>query len=244
MAKHVLKGWLTDNPLTADDKNDKYLILDVARSLNEDNLLDLMVKKNPGIRREIMQSCISLYKEVIAEEVCDGNSVNTGLCRFVAQFKGTVRHNTWDKEHNSIYVSIREGKELLAQISDTTVKILGERTGSYISAGEDASTHAQDFSATAGRNYTLMGKNLKIVGDDPSVGITLTDSKGKTTRLTSDRIALNSPAKLVILLPDGLDNDEYTLTLTTQYVSGRVSNNLRVLTQTLYIGVTPSQEPV
>jgi hypothetical protein len=240
MAKNVLKGRLMDNSVTVDDKTDKILKLDITRSVDEEYLLDVMVKKNPGIRREIMQTSISLFQEAIAEEVCNGNSVNIGLCRFVAQFTGVIRNNAWDKNKNSIYVSIQQGKRLAQEIADTTVKIMPETASAYIAAGEDASTHAQDFSATAGRNYMLTGKNIKVTGDDPSVGITLTDSKGKTTRLTPDMIAVNDPSKLVILLPAELANDEYTLTLTTQYSVGQKLVKPRAITQTLYVGKVPS----
>jgi hypothetical protein len=115
-----------------------------------------------------------------------------------------------------------------------------ETASAYIAAGEDASTRAQDFSATAERNYMLTGKNIKVTGDDPSVGITLTDSKGKVTRLTPDMIAVNEPSKLLILLPAGLADDDYTLTITTQYGSGKNLAIPRAITQTLYVGKAPS----
>jgi hypothetical protein len=76
--------------------------------VDEEYLLDVMVKKNPGIRREIMQTSISLFQEAIAEEVCNGNSANIGLCRFVAQFTGVIRNNAWDKNKNSIVDSARQ----------------------------------------------------------------------------------------------------------------------------------------
>ncbi|MDR0976323.1 MAG: DUF4469 domain-containing protein [Prevotellaceae bacterium] len=239
MAKNVLKGRLMDNSVTVDDKTDKILKLDITRSVDEAYLLDLMVKKNPGIRREIMQTSISLFQEAIAEEVCNGNSVNISLCRFVAQFTGVIRNNAWDKTRNSIYVSIQQGRRLAQEIANTVVKIMPETASAYISSGEDASTRAQDFSATAGRNYTLTGRNIKVTGDDPSVGITLTDSKGKVTRLASDMIAVNSPSKVVVLLPDVAD-DEYTLTITTQYGTGKHLATPRAITQTLYVGKAPS----
>ncbi|MDR0891418.1 MAG: DUF4469 domain-containing protein [Mediterranea sp.] len=240
MTKHVLKGWLTDNSVTVDDKTDKILNLDVTRSVNEDYLLDQMVKKNPGIRREIMATSVSLFQEAIAEEVCNGNSVNIGLCRFVAQFRGLIYGNSWDSSRNSIYVSIRQGRTLAKEISDTSVRILGERKGMYIASGEDASTHATDFSATAGRNFILTGRNIKVVGDDPSVGITLTDSKGRVTKLSKDLFAVNTPSKLIFLLPPELKDGEYTLTLTTQYSNSSLLKVPRTAVELLYIGVAPS----
>jgi hypothetical protein len=236
MAKNTLKGRLADNTITVDDKTDKILKLEVTRSVDEALLLDRMVQKNPGIRREIMQATLSLFHETIAEAVCNGESVNTDLCHFVARFTGVIHNNAWDNEKNSIYVSIHPGKRLMQEIADTTVKILPEVNTAYISAGEDSFTHAQDFSATAGRNYTLLGKNIKIKGNDPAVGITLTDSKGAVTRFSADMMAVNTPSKLVLLLPAELPHDVYTLTLTTQYSSSGVDlKTPRVVTHELYV---------
>ena len=60
---------------------------------------------------------------------------------------------------------------------------------------------------------------LKVVGDHESVGVTLTDSKGATTKLTDDQITINNLSSLTLLLPADLAEGEYTLTVTTQYGS-------------------------
>jgi hypothetical protein len=220
--------------ITTDGQAGKVLSLDVNRHVNEDYLLDQMVKKNPGIRREAMAMSISLFQEAIAEEVCSGNSVNISLCRFVAGFRGTVRGGAWDSSRNSIYVSIHQGRGLAKEIAHTDVHILGEREGIYIASGEDACTHATDFSATAGRNYILTGKNIKLAGDDPSVGLTLTDGQGHVSKLAREMVAQNTPSKLIFLLPPELEEGWYTLTLTTQY-SSNLLKVPRSVVQSLYV---------
>lgn len=54
MAKNLLKAWLVDNTVTTDDKTDKLFELESARNLNQDQILDRMMAKNPGVRRETM----------------------------------------------------------------------------------------------------------------------------------------------------------------------------------------------
>lgn len=54
MAKNLLKAWLVDNTVTTDDKTDKIFQLESARNLNQDQILDRMMAKNPGVRRETM----------------------------------------------------------------------------------------------------------------------------------------------------------------------------------------------
>ena len=103
-------------------------------------------------------------------------------------------------------------------IAQTSVNILGEkRDAMYIIGGEDAATRATDGMATAGRNYTLNGRLIKVVGEHESVGITLTDASGKVSKLPNDMLVVNNPSQLIILLPSDLTDGHYTLTVTTQY---------------------------
>ena len=167
MAKNVLRAWLVDNTVTTDDKTDKIFKLETTRSIDKNIILDRMVAKNPGVRRETMALGIELMEEVIAEALMNGESVNTGLFRGVAQFRGVAKQNAWNAVTNSIYVSFTQGKTLREAIKDTRVDVLGERpTKFYIGSGRDAATRATDFSATAGRNFTLFGKNLTVAGTD------------------------------------------------------------------------------
>lgn len=120
----------------------------------------------------------------------NGYSINTDFCRIVLQLKGVAKNNAWDPATNSIYVSLTQGKKLREAIKDTTVQILGDRQASmYINGTKDAATRATDLSATAGRNFTVLGKNIKVAGTDPSVSITLT----VTTQFTNGKTLLATP---------------------------------------------------
>ena len=243
MAKNVLKAWLVDNTVTTDDKTDKIFSLETTRSIDKEIILDRMVAKNPGVRRETMALGIELMEEVIAEALMNGESVNTGLFHGVAQFRGVAKQNAWNAATNSIYVSLTQGKALREAIKDTRVDVLGERpTKFYIGSGQDAVPRAVDFSATAGRNFTLFGKNLTVAGTDPSVGITLTSTAtGTMTKIDRDMIVLNEPSRLIILLPTSLEDGEYMLTVTTQYRGGgdALLKTPRSTSHTIYIGGAP-----
>lgn len=243
MAKNLLKVWMADNTVTTDDKTDKIFVLESTRSVDQEFVIDRMVAKNPGLHRETMAMGVKLHNEVISELVMNGYSVNTDLFRAVPQLKGVVENNAWSPEKNSIYVSMTQGKGLREAIADTTVQILGDRQAAiYINGTQDASTRATDLSATAGRNFTLLGKNIKVSGTDPKVGVTLTASVGgKVTKITNDMIAVNDPSKLIILLPATLTDGEYTLTVTTQYSTGKGElKTPRTASQLIYIGKAPA----
>lgn len=110
MAKNVLRAWLVDNTVTTDDKTDKIFQLETTRSIDKNIILDRMVAKNPGVRRETMALGIELMEEVIAEALMNGESVNTGLFRGVAQFRGVAKQNAWNAVTNSIYVSFTRAR--------------------------------------------------------------------------------------------------------------------------------------
>ena len=125
--------------------------------------------------------------------VLSGYSVNTGLFRAVPQLKGVVEGGVWNKENNSIYVSFTQDKARREAIAKTVVEILGEKSNiMYILETEDRKTGLKDGSATAGHNFFVRGAMLKVVGDHESVGVTLTDSKGATTKLTDDQITVTT----------------------------------------------------
>ena len=81
---------------------------------------------------------------------------------------------------------------------------------------------------------------LKVMGDDPAVGVTLTDSKGTVTKIDDDDITINKPSELTLLLPASLADGEYTLTVTTQYSKGNVSlKSPRSASTQVWIGGKP-----
>lgn len=239
--KYTLNAQLANNTVTADNKDDKILTLVSAGTADKQRLISEIMEINPGLERETVEAVINLEQRVLKKLILTGYRVNTGLFSAVAQFTGTVENNAFDPERNSVYVSLTQGKELREAIQATTVNIVGEKgSAMYVAGGTDTATRAPGFTATAGRNYTLTGQRIKIAGTDPSVGITLTDAEGEVTRITDDMIALNEPSRLIFLIPAGLADGAYTLTVTTQYSSRELLKTPRSVSKTLYIGEAPS----
>ena len=200
--KKVLKGWLIDNSVTTDNKTDKILLLASAGSLTLDDVLEEMYKQDTGLRPETLHHSVTLYHRVLMDLILNGYSVNTGLFRAVAQLTGVIEGGVWNKERNSIYVSLTQDKVLREEIAKTSVEILGEKSNiMYILETEDKKTGLKDGSATVGRNFFVRSAMLKVVGDDESVGVTLTNAAKAVTKLTDDLITINNPSSLTLLLP-------------------------------------------
>ena len=240
--KKVLKGWLTDNAVTVNNKTDKILLLQSAGSLDLDDVLEEMQKQDTGLRPETMRHAVTLYHRVVMDLILNGYSVNTGLFRAVPQLTGVIEGGVWNKEKNSIYVSFTQDKALREAIAQTLVEILGEKSNiMYILETEDKKTGLKDGSATAGRNFFVRGAMLKVAGDDETVGVTLTNADKTVTKLTDDLITINNPSSLTLLLPVELTEGEYTLTITTQYSSsGTLLKTPRSVSTPIWIGGKPA----
>ncbi|MDR0745409.1 MAG: DUF4469 domain-containing protein, partial [Mediterranea sp.] len=153
-----------------------------------------------------------------------------------------IENARWDPKKNSIHINFIQGKDLREAIADTSIEILGEKGDTiYIIAGQDVATRATNGTATAGRNYVLHGRMLKLAGDHPSVGVTLANNaSGKKFILTRDMIAINNPTQLMLLLPANMDNGDYTVTVTTQYShSGTLLKAPRSTATVITVGNSP-----
>lgn len=236
--EHVLKGWLADNTITTEEKDDKILVLESSGSLTMDDVLDKMIEKYTGLRRETLAHAVDLFQNTLVDLLLAGYSINTGMVRMVPQFRGVVKDGVWNPKENSIYVLFQQDKALREAIAKTVVKILGKKQEpAYILSSEDTATRAMDGTATAGRTFRIRGKKIRMAGDDPNVGFYIVDSKKTETKLEKDMIVQNDPSTVVLLLPSDLAEGDYELRIVTQFSSGTTMlKTPRTLTQSFTIG--------
>lgn len=238
---NTLKGWLADNSVTTDNKDDKILLLESSGKVGLEQIYKEMKEEDTGLRMETIVHVVTLFLRVVMRLILNGYSVNTGIFRAVAQFVGVVEKGQWNPATNSVYVSFTQEKLLREEIAKTKVEILGTKANvMYILEVEDRKTGLKDGTATPGRNFFVRGSHLKVVGSNPTVGVTLTDSTGNVTKLVDDELSINKPSELTLLLPAGLKDDTYTLTVCTQYSqSAQLLKEPRSVSTTIVVG-TPS----
>lgn len=238
--KKQINLYLVDNAVTKDDKDDKIFEVQSQGSADIDDLVSEMMKVNPGLEEETIRMVLSLEVRVTMDLLLSGVRVNNGMYVAELQCKGVTYDGTWNPDVNSLYVSFAQTKELRESLkSDTVINIVGEKGAAmFVSGGESAI--GQGFVVKAGRSFTLRGKNIKVAGDDPSVGITLTNATRTETRIEGDMIIQNDPSKLVFLIPAELEDGEYELKVTTQFTSGGVLlKSPRSVVKALTVGEAP-----
>lgn len=225
--KYNLNAILKDNTVTT-NPDDQVLEIVSQGTADQERIVQEMMKVNPGLERETLRLVFELEKRVIKDLLLSGMRVNTGLYTAEVRARGVILGGVWDAERNSLYVSLTQGKDLREAIAATHVNILeADKSVRYIRDGYadgadvDADTRVpqEGIVATAGRAFTIRGNKLKLAGDDPSVGITLTDADGTETKVPLSSVYVNEPKRLTFLIPAGLADGRYTLRVTTQYSS-------------------------
>lgn len=250
---YTLNAQVCDNSVTQDDPNDLFLEVVSNGTADKERVINEIMELEPGVEREIVSAVIDYEQRVIQKLLLTGYNVNMGLYYARPMLRGLYVNNAWNPERNSIYVSMTQGKELREAIARTTVNVIGAKSErAYIGATEDAAEAAtrapgvapQTARGTAGYPLTVTGAFIKIAGDDPAVGLKLTSDGGETTVVPTGMIAVNEPSKLVFVIPAGLPDGAYTLTVTTQFNGGnRLLKSPRVLTYPLTLGDAPAPAP-
>lgn len=209
---------MVPNSVTPDPK-DKIYILESTGKADLNKVFDEMQAEDTGLRRETIVHSVTLYNRICARLLMNGWQLNTGLFYAVPRVTGLVDGGRWNPDLNNIYVAFTQDKVIREEIALTSISILGEK-GSvmYILETEDRKTGLKDGTITPGRNIFVRGANLKVIGNDASVGVTLTNTQSKAVvKLDEDMITKNNPSELTLLIPADLADGDYLLTIRTQF---------------------------
>lgn len=209
-----------------------------SNTANLQRIIDEMMKESASVPREVVELVLKNERMTMKRLLASGWRINDELFDAMVQARGLTYNGEWDPQVNSLYVNFQQGKELREALKDVEVVVAGKRQKPfYISGCWDQATGRTDFVATAGRCFTLTGKNLKVMGTHPSVGITLMNKEGESIRIGEECMVVNWPSKLRFIIPEDMPEGEYELRVTTQSSSGTyllkaprsVSHGIRII---------------
>lgn len=216
-----IKAWLVKNPLT-EDPSDYSAVVDSNGKVNIEEIVGELISEGMEIKRETVIDIVSRFNRKCIDLALSGYNVNTGLVYLHATIRGAFHDTTWDKQQHQLRVSVSQGADLRKAAAETTVEILGEHRDLITLFGiTDMSTGRTDGSVRRGFNAEIRGTYIKVIGDDPSVGLYLhgVDS-GDEIRLPEEFLVLNEPSRILFLIPNDMPDGRYELHVTTQYSSG------------------------
>lgn len=217
--KRSINLYIADNPLSGDGGGAKIFKVSSTGMVDMETIVDEISRTYTLIPPETIRMLLQASQRIQIRSLLEGKRVNMGMYTAELQGRGTTSDGNWNPDINSLYANFHPGKELREAVEAVSVKVVGEK-GAPMRVTRGESPLGEGFTAIAGHNFTLTGKYIKVAGDDPSVGVTLTSSTGDEVRIGEGRIAWNAPSKLILQIPSGLPAGDYMLRVTTQFTSG------------------------
>ena len=216
-----LHAWLIRTHLT-DNPSDFGAIVNSNGHVGIVDIVDMLVEVGMEIKRETAIDIINRFNRKAVDLILTGYNVKTGLVNLHATIRGLFHGKTWDSERNRVHIAILAGLILRNAMKEVEVEILGEHPASIALFNiTDLSTKKTDGSVTRGFNAELHGTCIKILGDDPAVGVWLRNTvTEEDLRLPDVNIALNEPSRLLLLIPPTFPLAEYELRVVTQSSTG------------------------
>ena len=211
---------IKDNTITSQDPTDKLFEVFPQGTLSQEAIIEEIVETLGGDFHYIKRALL-LEKQIIKRALLMGKRVSNELFSAKILCRGLVSNGCWNPNVNSLYVNFQQSKELREALDNLSIRVIGEKQESrYISSCRSLSVKRKEGEIVAGDSVEILGKNIKVVGSHPSVGIELISENGNNMRIAENKIIVNKPSKLILLLPENLPRGAYTLMITTQYSPG------------------------
>jgi hypothetical protein len=221
---------LYDNPLT-ERPDDRYgRVINIA-SINEDTLIERAIANGFNGNAASMKAAYLAVKQEAVKAVVRGEIVNFGLGHVVLDVEGAFIGDApqWNPETNKLIASIVPSKELRETLKKTPVNVIGLAPDrAAIATLTDVASGKVNEKMTPGGMATLQGSRIKIDGDDPAVGLFITNQDTQqATQVPATSIGMNDPKKVMFVIPADLETGNYLISIVTQ--SG--SNSTRLLNE-------------
>jgi hypothetical protein len=222
--KHKIRAYLYENLLT-EDLNDYIARVISERSLTIRNICDMAVARGGAdVSAASMEHSVNLFLKEMSYQLCDGYSVNTGYFTAGAHLKGVFNapDEPFNPQKHTLLFDFHQGELLRKELQTVDVLIQGVADASLsIPQVTDAKTGSVNDLLTPNYNLIISGHKLKIVGEDPSVGIYFIDENNDRIKVDPADIVINNPSELLIRIPE-LRPGAYKLEVMTQFTGSNI----------------------
>jgi hypothetical protein len=192
--------------------------------LKEDDLVEIAVKRRTELNPSTLRAAMDMLHEIAMDELLNGASVNFGPGIFKLAVNGafSAENPEWNSEEHKIVLQVTPTTKLYQMIEKVEVKVRGMApVSTCINTVRELPNGKINESITRGNAVELQGVKLKIAGDDPANGITLTNIiSGEITVIPTASLVANLPKKIIFILPISMEPGDYQLALTTQFSNG------------------------
>lgn len=216
----------------------------VTGTLHNGEIADRIVAKRTEYRKETIVNILELADQEKVNAIAEGKSVVDGVGQYLVNVGGSFdgEKAPFNPKIHKLGVAYTPGKLLRDTLKTVTVETRPAVTGPIINEIVDTTTNEKNLQLTSSGPAVISGTNIKIMGDNPLVGIYFTPAEGEAIK--AGMLIHNNPSKVTFMLPE-LQDGEYTLSVTTQYSAG---NNTVKEPRTytfpvlLYVGELPDDD--
>lgn len=202
-------------------KDDRFGRVVKQNSLNEDDLINIAVKRRTDLSPTSLKSTMELLKNIAREQIANGSSVAFGLGYFSVGVNGVFIGDkpVWDSNEHSLVVRVTPTAELRNDVKSASVNLRGDApVGTAISKVIDVVSGETNSVLTPGGAVNIIGSKIKIAGDNEQVGISLINQASQeVTPIPPSSIANNEPSKITFVMPADLAAGDYVLRIVTQF---------------------------
>lgn len=243
MAKQViLNADLYPNPIT--DRTDDYTAKPrITGTVRNQQIAERILQRGSEFRLETIEHILNMADQEKVAAIAEGNSVIDGVGQYLLNIVGSFigEKAAFNSQEHKLSVSYTIGKLLREALKEVSIVTHVASTGPFINNVTDSSTGDVNGLLTSASAVIISGSNIRIAGEDPTVGVFFTKT-GSDSPLKSPLVIHNKPSELTLMLP-AMEDGEYTLSITTQYSSGNrlvKSPRTYVFPTMLYVGEKPS----
>lgn len=217
----------------------------VTGTLYNGEIADRIVTKRTEYRKETIVNILGLADQEKANAIAEGKSVVDGVGQYLINVSGVFSGEKapFNPDIHKLGVTYTPGKLLRDTLkNNVVVSTQTATTGPVVNEFIDSTTGEKNLQLTSSGPAVINGVNIKVVGEDPEVGIYLTPSEGEPKKVSL--LIHNNPSTVTFMLPT-LADGAYTLSLKTQFGSGRsLVKEPRTYTfpVVLYVGDLPAND--
>lgn len=239
--KIILTADLYDNAFT-ERKGDYTAKIRITGTVRNKQIAERILNRGCEVRLDTIEYILGMSDQEKAAALSEGKSVIDGVGQYLPTVTGPFEGEkaAFDRAKNKLTASYTPGKLLRDTLNNVDIETRAAQTGPVINWLLDSTTKETNTLLTSSAPAVISGSNIKIVGDDASVGVFFTKTGG--TPQKCPMLVHNNPSELTVMLP-ALEDGEYTLSIVTQYgSSNKMVKEPRTYTfpVVLYAGNKPS----
>jgi hypothetical protein len=207
---------LIDNVLTPLEPNDRRAQVVNARSYNKTDLATAIAKANIGISMPEALAMIEARDEIILGWIAEGHSVNLRLEHIHASIPGKFFEGEFPREAAIRITASKEVNDLAKSIPLRQVEPV---SSIRVESVHDVKSDTLNSTITSGGSVKIKGHNIRVTGEDPSVGVEFVnaDNPAIVYPVAPEDLVVNNPSELIIVAPAMSPGEEVLLKVTTQY---------------------------